>query len=236
MDECHRHERLLDRCFDDRPFTLLCPYDDTLDDEVQDDARVSRRGIHEAGHSGPSVAYRPEELLDRFFQGELSPPPVPTTDLAFGPDNLGTVRRFVEAEGRRGGLAPDRASDLVLAADEIAVNSLIHGGAGGVVRCWIDGGNFVYELTGSGTITDPVFGRVCLVPEWPGGRGACGWSISYATSSRSAILGADWSGGSACTYPVHHRRPPAGTTGSRLQVCTTAHRAGLPRGASMETS
>jgi len=171
IDECQRHERLLDRCFPGREFLLLCPYDGSLGRRVLDDARATHRRIHESGTSGPSPSFRADGLADHLFDGPLRPPPGPTTEIPFGTDGLRSVRRFVEAAARRAGLSHDRSADVVLAVDEIAANSVLHGGSGGTVRCWTDGDWFVCELDGAGTIVDPLVGRFRPDPDSVGGRG-----------------------------------------------------------------
>lgn len=60
LAECQRHEALLNVCFDDPDFWLLCPYDTTaLDPEVIEEARrnhpfLSGRGVPEVSTSSPA--------------------------------------------------------------------------------------------------------------------------------------------------------------------------------------
>jgi anti-sigma regulatory factor (Ser/Thr protein kinase) len=61
--------------------------------------------------------------------------------------------------------------DMVLAADEIATNDVVHGGSRATVRCWAEGDWFVCEILGSGTIRDPLAGRIRPEPDRLGGRG-----------------------------------------------------------------
>lgn len=171
LDECRRHEHLLDTWFDGRPFTLLCPYDRSLGPEIVDDARATHRGLRGAGEATASPDYRADGMLDGFFDGALSPRPADAHERSFDENDLHALRWFVEHEGRAAGLPPDRSTDLVLAVDEIAANSLTHGGGGGTVRCWTDRGRFLCELSGGGTLDDTRVGRVRPSPERTGGRG-----------------------------------------------------------------
>ncbi len=172
IEECRRHERLLDVAFAGRPFLLLCPYDArALDKKVVDDAISAHPVILKKGERTPSPTFHVDELLTDLFEGSLPPPPVAPTELEFGRHELAVVRRFVGNLATQIGLDGDVAADMVLAADEIATNYIIHGGSRATVRCWGDGDSFVCEIRGSGTIRDPFAGRIRPRPEEPGGRG-----------------------------------------------------------------
>ena len=77
----------------------------------------------------------------------------------FGAGELGTLRAVV----RRvvGGLAgrPDAGDDLVLAAHELAMNSVQHGGGTGTLLTWQDPDALVVEVRDTGRIDDPLIGR-----------------------------------------------------------------------------
>jgi anti-sigma regulatory factor (Ser/Thr protein kinase) len=60
---------------------------------------------------------------------------------------------------------------LVLCVDEIAANSLLHGGGAGVLRVWSEGSTFICEVADNGVIADPLVGRQTPSPERAGGRG-----------------------------------------------------------------
>jgi hypothetical protein len=58
LDECHRHEALLNLAFAGADFWLLCPYDvATLDDGVLDAARRNHPFVRVNGASSPSGTY-----------------------------------------------------------------------------------------------------------------------------------------------------------------------------------
>ena len=172
LEECLRHERLLNLAFDGHPFLLICPYDaSTLADAVLDDARAAHPWVHAASRSGPSSVHRPGAPVDGLFDGPLPPPGGPVSDQRFEAADLGRLREFVGREADRAGLGPGPAADLVVAGNEIATNVVTHGGAGGTARCWRDGDWFVCEVEGPGSITDPFAGRIRPDPRRPGGRG-----------------------------------------------------------------
>jgi anti-sigma regulatory factor (Ser/Thr protein kinase) len=85
--------------------------------------------------------------------------------------SLRELRAFLTDVGRRAGLSEERVDDLVLVGDEIAANSIQHGGGGGRMRAWSDGGSVHLELEDTGHITDPAAGRRRPEPDLPGGRG-----------------------------------------------------------------
>jgi anti-sigma regulatory factor (Ser/Thr protein kinase) len=73
--------------------------------------------------------------------------------------SLQEVRAIVTERAAAAGLAPDRADELLLAANEIATNSIRHGGGAGELRVWEDGDTLVCEVRDRGEIGDPLVGR-----------------------------------------------------------------------------
>ena len=69
------------------------------------------------------------------------------------------------------GLDAARTADLVLAVDEVATNSLRHGGGRGTLRIWQDADALVCEVRDAGRIEDPLAGRVRPPLDRDGGRG-----------------------------------------------------------------
>ena len=64
-----------------------------------------------------------------------------------------------------------RVADLVLAADEVASNSVCHGGGRGILRIWLDPEAVVCDVRDAGRLDDPMVGRRRPRPEQAGGRG-----------------------------------------------------------------
>lgn len=73
---------------------------------------------------------------------------------AFTLNGLAEVRAVVGEHAAGLGLAPDRTADFVLAIDEIACNSVQHGGGDGVLRLWPEQGRLVCEIRDRGVIDD----------------------------------------------------------------------------------
>ncbi|HEX5928299.1 MAG TPA: sensor histidine kinase [Solirubrobacterales bacterium] len=170
IDECQRHESLLNVAFDGEPaWTLLCPYDGSaLDDEVLRRVGDSHRHVTGSGASGEVSGY-----LDQVdcFAGEFPGRPPVMDAFDFARDGLPQVRRRVEQAASLVGMAADRAADLVLAASELAANSVNHGGGTGTVRVWRDGDRLVVEVEDSGLIEEPLAGRIRPEQTQLSGRG-----------------------------------------------------------------
>jgi anti-sigma regulatory factor (Ser/Thr protein kinase) len=89
----------------------------------------------------------------------------------FGLDDLHDVRALVAAAATAGGLAPGRTNDLVVAASELAANSVLHGGGRGLASVWREEDAIFVEVADAGTITDSTVGRVRPDPASEHGRG-----------------------------------------------------------------
>jgi anti-sigma regulatory factor (Ser/Thr protein kinase) len=170
IDECQRHESLLNVAFGGSPaWSLLCPYDGSrLGDEVLECVSSSHR--HVRGREVPEGA---GGYLDRrdCFGGEFPGPPPVMDSLTFTRDRLAQVRRRVEDAAALVGLSAERATDLVLAASELAANSIVHGGGTGTLRIWRDQDRLVVEVEDRGLIEEQLVGRVRPSQAQLSGRG-----------------------------------------------------------------
>jgi anti-sigma regulatory factor (Ser/Thr protein kinase) len=170
LEECRRHESLLNFAFDGGPaWDLLCPYDAaSIGDEIMEKVAHSHPCLQREGRREPSAAYEPDPNC---FEGELPPPiEVPET-LAFDVTGLGEVRRRVSVAAERAGMDPDGVANLVIAASELAANSVMHGGGSGALRLWRDDERLLVEVEDRGRIEDPLVGRIRPVVSQEGGRG-----------------------------------------------------------------
>jgi anti-sigma regulatory factor (Ser/Thr protein kinase) len=178
LAECHRHESLLNVAFADAPdFRLLCPYDTAaLDPLVVEEARRSHPLVSERGRVGESGCFHGLEAAAEPCSAPLPPAPAWADELAIDARGLPVVRAAVTRHAVRAGLAPGRIEDLVLAVNELATNSVVHGGGCGVLRVWrADSGALVCEVRDDGTLADPLAGR-----RRPGDEtGGCGlWLVN----------------------------------------------------------
>jgi anti-sigma regulatory factor (Ser/Thr protein kinase) len=171
--ECQRHETLLNLAFAGVPaWWLLCPYDTSaLGPEVLEEARRSHPFVSEGGVATVSGGFRGLDQAAEPFAAPLPDPPGRPPELDFGPGSLARLRALVAEHGAAAGLTPARIGDLVLAVDEIATNSLRHGGGRGTLRIWRDAGAVVCEVRDAGRIQDPMVGRERPSPDRDGGRG-----------------------------------------------------------------
>jgi anti-sigma regulatory factor (Ser/Thr protein kinase) len=170
--ECHLHEALLNLAFADREgLELLCPYDvNGLSSDVIDDAQCTHPVVSN-GHREQTSGTFGSLDAHAIFTSPLPPPSGPFEELRFGARPLHDFREFVGKQARRAGVVGARVSDAVLAANEIASNSLLHGGGAGVVRTWREGNTFLCEIRDQGHIEDVLVGRVHPSCDETTGRG-----------------------------------------------------------------
>jgi anti-sigma regulatory factor (Ser/Thr protein kinase) len=173
LAECHQNESLLNLAFGAGPgWRLLCPYDVTaLPDKVIDEARANHPLVLNGGSWSPSEVYRPERARRALRHRPLPPPPSGALELAFAMGDLAAIRRVVQRFSLVEGLAEGATDDLVLCVDEMASNSLLHGGGGGVLRMWREPTEVICEISDAGSITDPLVGREDPALDRLGGRG-----------------------------------------------------------------
>jgi anti-sigma regulatory factor (Ser/Thr protein kinase) len=118
-----------------------------------------------------SPSYRGIDAISAPFADPLSEAPASAAEVAFDRDSLEKVRELAAAHAAEGGLGRTRADAFVLAVNEIATNSIRHGGGSGVLRIWEDSGFVICEVEDGGRIEKPMAGRLQPVLDEPGGRG-----------------------------------------------------------------
>jgi anti-sigma regulatory factor (Ser/Thr protein kinase) len=169
IDECERHESLLNLAFSaETPLSLLCAYDATLPDGVLNAVPRCHRFTVDGGATRLSGDYRPAQ--DN-YAGRLSPPPSGAASFEFDLGGLGEVRRRVEKAAEGAGLSQSASADLVLAASELAANSVAHGGGDGTLRTWREDDRLLVDLEDAGWISEPLAGRLRPAVTQKGGRG-----------------------------------------------------------------
>lgn len=170
LDECQRHESLLNVAFaPGMHWSLLCPYDaGSLGEDVLEKVAVAHHHVHRAGRFEESSAF--EADLD-CFAGDLPPPAAEAEAVPFGLAGLSEVRHCVAAAAERAGMGPSNVADLVTAASELAANSVMHGGGTGMLRLWEEGDRLLVEVEDRGRIEEPLVGRLRPGIAQEGGRG-----------------------------------------------------------------
>jgi anti-sigma regulatory factor (Ser/Thr protein kinase) len=160
--ESQRHESLLNLAFRDTAgFFLLCPYDTSaLDPAVIDEAHRSHPFVSGDGVERDDIRYRGLEELAGPFAEPLPDPQEEPQWRVFQTGTLSAVRQFVSARAIAAGFSTKTAEDLVVAVNEVATNSAVHGGGGGVLRIWREDSVLICEIHDTGYIDDPLAGYV----------------------------------------------------------------------------
>ncbi len=171
--ECQRHETLLNIAFADSPFlSMLCLYDtEALSASVIAEAMRSHPLVIESGIGRESGAYSGDEDAAAPSHRNLSEPPLHAHTISFTRETLEELRHFVGEQSAEAGLSPERRSDLVLAVNELANNSICHGGGGGTLHMWEEGEMLVAEVRDRGHMEEPLAGSQQPGPDQIIGRG-----------------------------------------------------------------
>jgi anti-sigma regulatory factor (Ser/Thr protein kinase) len=170
LEECRRHESLLNVAFDSGPaWDLLCPYDaESIGDDILEKVAHSHPCLWREGQREESRSFVRRE---DYFAGELPPPTSTPLVFDFGLAELGEVRRLVAAAAEEAGLDPVGVGDLVTATSEVAANSVMHAGGSGTLRLWREEERLLVEVQDRGRIEEPLVGRVRPGISQEGGRG-----------------------------------------------------------------
>lgn len=172
--ECHYHEALLNVAFmAAKEFWLLCPYDTkTLSSDVIERMAFNHPLVFDGEETSESPVYDFDLALSTLLREALPEPRPPgPPELAFSGNSLSEVRRWVAYRALAAGCDPLRVDDLVLAVNEIATNSVKHGGGHGRLRIWDEEGAVVCDIFDAGHIRHPLAGRELPGREQDRGRG-----------------------------------------------------------------
>lgn len=189
LHEAARHEALINLAFADADISILCPYNAAeLSPSVISDACGTHPTLADHGRVRASQGYLgPGEHPGRLDEPLLAP--AGTEALAYEHD-LRPVRTMVAAASQRAGLSPPLCADLVIAASEVAANTLRHTSAGGVIRIWATADEVLCQIDDTGFIADPMAGRWRPASDLPGGHGL--WLVNQVcdlTEIRTSDLG-----------------------------------------------
>lgn len=173
LDECIVHEHLANLAFaGNARFRLVCACEARATPPDLVDAFVAAHPLlHTPAGAQANPDHRPVGPTD-LLSGHLSPAgrPVAALDIAAG--TLPALRQRVRAVAVEAGMGPsERVDDLVLAASEIAANSVLHGGGEGHMVLWVEDRSVWCQVDDGGHITDPLIGRRRARDEAQGGRG-----------------------------------------------------------------
>ena len=165
MCEATRHEALINLAFSGTSATIVCPYDV---------AGLAPSVVGEAGRTHPAILANGRRAAAAHYAGPgnvppecdrpLPAPPATAETLTYETD-LRAVRRLVASHADHAGLPGERASNLVLAASEIAANTVRHTGGGGILHIWHTEEEILCQIQDQGWITDPLAGRTRRPPD-----------------------------------------------------------------------
>jgi len=176
VQEATRHEALINLAFRGSPVTVVCPYGSAgLPRSVIADAASTHPAIIKGRQETASARYLGPPVLPPRCHRALPRPPAHAEALGYR-DDLRPVRRFVASRAKGVGLAPPRIPDLVIAASELAANTLRHTGGGGTVQVWRTGEEIICQVADTGQITDPLARHRARSDELLGGNGL--WLIN----------------------------------------------------------
>jgi len=141
-------------------------YDDRIGDSSPDTPMV-------AAPTGAGRGLLSPPALPPPHAGQL-PSPAPAgelRELAFDVRALASLRHAIAGWADAAMLDRGSAEDLVLAVNELASNSVRHGGGRGTLRYWREAQALVCEVHDAGHIEDPHVGRTRPGPKAHSGRG-----------------------------------------------------------------
>jgi anti-sigma regulatory factor (Ser/Thr protein kinase) len=170
---CAAHEALINAAFAGRNAAILCPYDaKALDQQTVADAHRTHPVMTRNGSRWDSAFYvDPLATAATFNQPVPTPPPHAVTLAYRGQTSLADVRRFVTGRAAAAGLEANRTAELAIAVNELAANTVEHGGGGGQVTVWAEPGTLVCQVHDTGHLTDPLAGRIPVAATQLRGRG-----------------------------------------------------------------
>ncbi len=171
LREAARYEALINTAFSGTPATMVCLYDCAgLASSVLDDAGSTHPALLCHGEEQASTSYLGPDGLPPGCDRPLARPPATAERLSYQRD-LRPVRTLVARCARSARLPARRITDLVLAASEVAANTLRHTKAGGTVHLWHDEDEILCLIQDSGVIADRLAGYRVPADDVPGGKG-----------------------------------------------------------------
>lgn len=176
VDECLLNEALFNTALPaDTPLWLLCPYQESaLDADVLAEVHRTHPELSTGPGRAPSRtrhAFAGKDWGLHLAARELPAVPAAQDELTFGHGDLSEVRQLVRAHAGRAGLDRRQTENLVLSVNELAANSIDHGGGTGSVRAWRQDDALVFEVRDAGHLEDLLVGRRTPTPDQPRGRG-----------------------------------------------------------------
>jgi anti-sigma regulatory factor (Ser/Thr protein kinase) len=188
QDVWTHYEALLNRALAHLPLWIVCSYDrNTVSDTAIDVALQTHTHCLDDGAWEPSLRYAdPEEIVRRHTPAAQQ---LPELRELVGRDGLRDLRVELTTEMARARISGDRASGMLVAADELLANARRHGGGAPIVRAGVVGDSFVCEVADQGPgFDDPLAG---YIPPSPGDDHGAGLWVTRQVTSRLELLPSD---------------------------------------------
>jgi len=171
--EWARYESTINVALADAPLRFICLYDRSeLPESILDHGRGTHPEVVEGSVACPCATFEsPAEFVRELDAGGGATPGRDHYDIPFSGDHHG-FRGMLASLALECGMSADRAEELVLAANEVVTNSVLHGAPPIAARCWVADGDFVCEVSDGGPgVADPFAGWTLPAPGAPGGWG-----------------------------------------------------------------
>ncbi|MEW9533519.1 anti-sigma factor RsbA family regulatory protein [Microbispora sp. NPDC049125] len=159
---CAAQEALINVALAGDEATVLCPYDASrLHTQAVVDAHRTHPVMRDTAGTRDSPAYTDPLETAAAFDVPLPRPPSGAATCCFdGVRALPSVRDFAGARAAEAGLAPLRVSELAIAVNELATNTVEHTRGPGRLTVWTEHDVFVCQIDDTGRIRDPLAGLV----------------------------------------------------------------------------
>ena len=178
LSECARYEELLNVAFaNGRGWRLVCPYDvAALEEDVVELARSTHPLLCRQGRTEASSSYAGTDAAQT-LEGLLPDPPADAQTLSFTVTSLHELREFVAEVAHCARLSREHTENVRLAVNELASNSIRHGGGAGTLTTWRENGSLIYQVSDRGRIRERLVGRLRPAPDQASGRGL--WLVNH---------------------------------------------------------
>ncbi|HKA69355.1 MAG TPA: anti-sigma factor RsbA family regulatory protein [Actinomycetes bacterium] len=202
--ECQHAEAVLNLVLAGSSLSLTCAYDT---------AELAATDIKDAAHHHLGIASMIGEV--RFPEPALPEPPTQlSVDYQFGGGDLQQIREYVGIQATAFLVERLQVHDLVLAVNELATNSIRHGGGRGRLRIWLMPDSLLCEVSDAGLLDQPLAG---MCPPSSTGDGGAGMWLVHQICDLVQVRSSEQDG-TVVRLTMHRNHRPAGGDLSDLHL------------------